>query len=161
MGVERQQGIGEQLYLWEELAPMRPDASGKGGTRASAFEEQQASTASAQTRALASDLMEEVCERDNLNRAYKRVKSNKGSPGVDGMTVQDLGPWLADHKEALIVSLRDGGYEPQPVQGVEIPKPAGGMRQLGIPTVRDRLVQQAILQAVSYTHLTLPTNREV
>jgi len=148
MGVERQQGIGEQLYLWEELAPMRPDASGKGGTRASAFEEQQASTASDQQRALASNLMEEVCERDNLNRAYRRVKSNKGSPGVDGMTVHDLGSWLVEHKEELIASLRDGRYEPQPVKGVEIPKPNGGMRQLGIPTVRDRLVQQAILQVL-------------
>jgi len=148
MGVERQQGIGEQLYLWEELAPMRPDASGKGGTRASAFEEQQASTASDQQRALASNLMEEVCERDNLNRAYRRVKSNKGSPGVDGMTVHDLGSWLVEHKEELIASLRDGRYEPQPVKGVEIPKPNGGMRQLGIPTVRDRLGQQAILQVL-------------
>jgi RNA-directed DNA polymerase len=148
MGVERQQGMGDQLYLWEELAPMRPGVSGKGGTRASACEERQASTASDQDRALASNLMEMVCEPENLNRAYKRVKTNKGSPGVDGMTVQDLGPWLAEHKEVLVASLLDGSYEPQPVQGVEIPKPGGGMRQLGIPTVRDRLVQQAILQVL-------------
>jgi len=148
MGVERQQGMGDQLYLWGELAPVRPGASSKGGTRASACEEQQASTASAQERALASNLMEEVCERENLIQAYKRVKSNKGSPGVDGLSVHDLGPWLAEHKEALIASLLDGHYEPQPVKGVEIPKPGGGMRQLGIPTVRDRLVQQAILQVL-------------
>jgi len=148
MGVERQQGTGKQLYLWEELAPVRPGASGKGGTRASACEEQQAPAALRQKRPLASDLMEEVCERENLNRAYKRVKSNKGSPGVDGVSVHDLGSWLAEHKEALIASLLDGSYEPQPVKGVEIPKPGGGMRQLGIPTVRDRLVQQAILQVL-------------
>jgi len=148
MGVERQQGTGDQLYLWEELASVRPGASGKGGTRASACEEQQAFAASVQARALASDLMEEVCEHENLIRAYQRVKSNKGSPGVDGMTVHDLGSWLAEHKEGLIASLLDGRYEPQPVKGVEIPKPGGGMRQLGIPTVRDRLVQQAILQVL-------------
>ena len=149
MGVERQQGRGDQLYfLWEELAPLRPGTSGKGGTRASVCEEQQASAASAQERALASNLMEEVCERANLNQAYKRVKANKGSPGVDGMTVHDLAPWLAEHKEALIASLLDGSHGPEPVKGVEIPKPGGGMRQLGIPTVRDRLVQQAILQVL-------------
>jgi RNA-directed DNA polymerase len=148
MGVERQQGMGEQLYLWAELAPVRPGTSGKGGTRASVCEEPQASTALHQKRALASNLMEAVCERENLIQAYKRVKANRGSPGVDGMTVHDLGAWLAEHKEALIASLLDGSYEPQPVQGVEIPKPGGGMRQLGIPTVRDRLVQQAILQVL-------------
>ena len=150
MDVERQQGMGDQLYLWEEPAPVRPGASGKGGTRASACEEQQTSTASAQARALANNnnLMEEVCKRENLIQAYKRVKSNKGSPGVDGLSVHDLGSWLAEHNEELIASLLDGRYEPQPVKGVEIPKPAGGMRQLGIPTVRDRLVQQAILQVL-------------
>ena len=148
MDVEPQQGREDQLYLWKELAPMRPGASGKGGTQASAFAEQQASTASAQPRALASSLMEEVCERENLNRAYKRVKANKGSAGVDGMSVRDLGSWLTEHKEALIASLLDGSYVPQPVKGVEIPKPGGGVRQLGIPTVRDRLVQQAILQVL-------------
>ena len=135
MDVERQQGIGDQLYLWEELAPMRPGTSSKGGTRASVREERQAFAASDQERALASNLMEEVCERENLIHAYKRVKSNKGSPGVDGMSVRDLDPWLAEHKEGLIASLSDGSYKPQPVKGVEIPKSGGGVRQLGIPTV--------------------------
>ncbi len=93
--------------------------------------------------------MEEVCQRENLNQAYQRVKANKGAPGVDGMTLRDLGSWLKEHKEALIASLRDGTYRPQPVRGVEIPKPGGGMRQLGIPTVVDRLVQQAILQVLN------------
>jgi RNA-directed DNA polymerase len=92
--------------------------------------------------------MEEVCQRDNLNRAYRRVKSNKGAAGVDGMTVHELSAWLKEHKENLIASLLDGSYSPQPVRGVEIPKPGGGMRQLGIPTVVDRLVQQAILQVL-------------
>ena len=139
---------GDQLYLFGGLAPVRPGAGGEGGTRAAACEESQASTASDQTRALTTDLMEEVCKRENLNQAYKRVKANKGSAGVDGMTVHDLKSWLAEHKETLIASLRDGRYQPQPVRGVEIPKPGGGMRQLGIPTVVDRLVQQAILQVL-------------
>ena len=100
-------------------------------------------------RALATDtLMEMICERQNLNRAYKRVKANRGSPGVDGMTVGELGAWLAAHKEELIANLLDGSYRSRVVRGVEIPKPGGGMRQLGIPTVADRLVQQAILQVL-------------
>jgi RNA-directed DNA polymerase len=92
--------------------------------------------------------MERISERENLNRAYKRVKANRGSPGVDGMTVGELGAWLVAHKEELVASLLDGSYEPQVVRGVNIPKPGGGVRQLGIPTVVDRLVQQAILQVL-------------
>jgi RNA-directed DNA polymerase len=92
--------------------------------------------------------MEEVCQRDNLNQAYRRVKSNKGAPGVDGMTIHDLGPWIKQHKEELMASLLDGSYRPQPVRRADIPKLGGGMRQLGIPTVVDRLVQQAILQVL-------------
>jgi len=86
-------------------------------------------TASERKRALTGDLMERVCERENLNRAYKRVKANKGAPGVDGMTVGALRAWLVGHKEELIEALRNGTYQPQPVRGVEIPKPGGGMRQ--------------------------------
>lgn len=94
-------------------------------------------------------LMEEVCQRANLNQAFKRVKDNKGAPGIDGMRVEDLREWLSAHKDELTASLLDGTYQPQPVKGVEIPKPDGGMRQLGIPTVCDRLVQQAILQVLT------------
>lgn len=92
--------------------------------------------------------MEEVCRRENLNEAYRRVKANRGAPGVDGLTVGELARWLKVHKEALLASLLDGYYQPQPVRGVQIPKPGGGVRQLGIPTVVDRLVQQAILQVL-------------
>jgi RNA-directed DNA polymerase len=92
--------------------------------------------------------MEEVTRRDNLNRAFRRVRANKGAAGVDGMTVGDLSAWIAGHKDELIASLLDGTYQPQPVRGVEIPKPGGGVRQLGIPTVVDRLVQQAISQVL-------------
>ncbi len=109
----------------------------------------QASTAKERQRALTARLMEQVCEPANLNRAYARVKANKGSPGVDGLTVGKLGGWIKRHKQELIASLLDGSYRPQPVRGVQIPKPGGkGMRQLGIPTVVDRLVQQAMLQVL-------------
>src|SRR5512140_1680298 len=105
MDVERQPITGDQLYLFEGLAPVRPGAGGEGGTQAAACEESQASTALDQKRALTRGLMEEVCDRENLNQAYKRVKANKGSAGVDEMTVHDLKTWLAEHKEALIASL--------------------------------------------------------
>jgi RNA-directed DNA polymerase len=92
--------------------------------------------------------MEQVCDPKNLLRAYRRVRSNKGKPGVDGMTVHDLADWLRENNAALTASLLDGTYRPQPVRGVSIPKPGGGQRQLGIPVVVDRLVQQAILQVL-------------
>jgi RNA-directed DNA polymerase len=151
MGVKRQQVSGDrQLSLFEdEPASPGPDAGGNGGTGPAAYEASQASTASGPARALTACLMEEVCQRDNLKRAYARVKANRGAPGVDGMTVGDLGRWLREHQETLIASLLDGSYQPQPLRGVEIPKPGGGVRQLGIPTVVDRLVQQAMLQVLN------------
>ena len=88
-------------------------------------EEQQTPPASERERALTSDLMAQVCERDNLYRAYKRVKANKGAPGVDGMTVNALYAWLVQHKEGLIAALLDGSYQPQAVRGVEIPEVGG------------------------------------
>ena len=93
-------------------------------------------------------LMEQVVNPANMNRAYARVKSNKGAPGTDGMTVGQLAGWLKQHRQELIASMLDGSYQPQPVRGVQIPKPRGGMRQLGIPVVVDRLVQQAMLQVL-------------
>ncbi|MFN2217242.1 MAG: reverse transcriptase domain-containing protein [Anaerolineae bacterium] len=149
MDVEQQQGTWTQLSLFEEeVGSVRPDAGGEGGTGSAACEEWQASTASNRERALTSDLMERVCERGNLNRAYKRVKANKGAPGIDGMTVGELYDWLKEHKGELVELLLDGSYKPQPVLGKEIDKPSGGKRRLGIPTVVDRLVQQAILQVL-------------
>ncbi len=127
---------------------MRHGASGDGGTESKACEEGQAITASTRKRALTDDLMERVCEKENLRRAYKRVRANKGAPGIDGMTVAELYEWSQEHIEELMATLLDGSYEPQPVKGVEIPKPGGGTRQLGIPTVVDRMVQQAILQVL-------------
>ncbi|HEX5285008.1 MAG TPA: group II intron reverse transcriptase/maturase [Bryocella sp.] len=123
-------------------------AGGVGGTRSTAHGRQQAFAAFAQQRALTVSLMEQVCDPRNLLRAYRRVRSNKGKPGVDGMTVHELADWLRKHSVALTASLLDGTYRPQPVRGVSIPKPGGGQRQLGIPVVVDRLVQQMILQAL-------------
>jgi len=111
-------------------------------------EEQQIKMALNANDSLTSCLMEQICEPANLNRAYKRVKANKGSPGVDGLTIHEMKAFIAKHKENLIQSLLNGTYKSQPVRSVEIPKPNGEMRKLGIPTVMDRLVQQAILQVL-------------
>jgi RNA-directed DNA polymerase len=98
--------------------------------------------------AVSSGLMEEVCERGNLERALKRVQANKGSAGIDGMTVGELPAFLKERWPAIREQLFSGTYKPQPVKRVEIPKPDGGMRNLGIPTVLDRFIQQAVLQVL-------------
>ena len=92
--------------------------------------------------------MEEVCERANCWQALKRVKANKGSPGVDGRTVEELSGHLKEHWPALREQLLAGTYKPQPVKRVETPKPDGGVRQLGIPSVLDRMIQQAVMQVL-------------
>ena len=92
--------------------------------------------------------MEEVCDRENLERAWKRVRSNKGSPGVDGMTIDDAKDYLREHWPSIRSQLLEGTYQPQPVKRVEIPKPDGGVRKLGVPCVVDRLIQQALLQVL-------------
>jgi len=150
MGVKRQQGRSDQGYLFPEMAPagLRHGASGEGGTGSGACEEPQAPTAAEPARALTDRLMEEVTRHKNVNEAYQRVRTNHGKPGIDGMTVEQLPAWFAQHETELLASLLDGSYQPQPVHGVQIPKPGGGVRQLGIPTVIDRLVQQAILQVL-------------
>src|ERR1700676_3401393 len=94
-------------------------------------------------------IMEEICERANLKEALRQVRSNKGSAGVDQMTVDQLGDYLKQHWPAIREQLLNGTYEPKPVRRVEIPKPdGGGMRKLGIPTVLDRFVQQAVMQVL-------------
>ena len=92
--------------------------------------------------------MEQLCRHENLRRAYQRVKANRGAPGVDGMTVEELKPWLMAHEAELVKALLEGTYRPQPLRNVEIDKPGGGKRLLRIPTVIDRLVQQAITQVL-------------
>lgn len=107
-------------------------------------------TAAARNESPADDehLMEEVCKRENLQNAYGRVIANKGSPGVDGMPVHRLGHYLRKHWSKVREQLLKGTYQPKPVKRVEIPKPDGGVRKLGIPTVLDRLIQQALMQVL-------------
>ena len=99
-----------------------------------------------ETAGRSQNLLEAILYRDNLNRAYKRVKANKGAPGVDGMTVEEAFPWLKEHGKEMTEAIRRGKYKPTAVRRKEIPKPDGGVRKLGIPTVKDRIVQQAIAQ---------------
>ncbi len=90
--------------------------------------------------ALADQLMEEVCKRENLKRAWKRVRKNKGGPGVDGMTIEDARAYLREHWPSIRSQLLEGCYQPLPVKRDEIPKPEGGIRKLGVPCVVDRLI---------------------
>ena len=149
MNLESQPIGGYQLDLFKDWSNLScPGAGGDGGTESAAFEERQGFTASNRNRALASNLMARIADRANLLDAYRKVKSNKGAPGIDGLTVEGLGDWLRQHHTKLFSSLLDGSYQPQSVRRKVIPKPGGGERELGIPTVVDRLVQQAILQVL-------------
>ncbi len=107
-----------------------------------------AASSDSERPALAEPLMEEVCKRDNLWQALQRVKSNKGSAGVDGLSVDELPAYLKQHWVTIRDQLLSGTYQPQPVKRVEIPKPGGGVRKLGIPCVLDRFLQQAVLQVL-------------
>jgi RNA-directed DNA polymerase len=125
-------------------APPEGEAQRSAGEGA----ESGAADRSAESLAETARLMEEICEEENLREAYRRVKANKGGPGMDGMTVRQLGPHLKQHWLAIREQLLRGAYQPQPVKRVEIPKPNGGVRKLGIPTVQDRFVQQAVMQVL-------------
>lgn len=122
-----------------------------GGTCGGTERERQASAAGTEnTRPKAEGLLEEVLRRENLKQALARVRSNKGTPGVDGMTVEDLTPYLRENWPRLREELLGGTYVPCPVRQVTIPKPdGGGVRMLGIPTVLDRFIQQAFLQVLT------------
>jgi len=140
MGDKRQKN---QLVLafMEESRSEAPTASVEG-TESSAGERE------TESPAIAEQWMEEVCERENCKQALQRVKANKGSAGVDGMTVRQLPEYLKQHWPAIREQLLSGTYKPQPVRRVEIPKPDGGVRKLGIPTVLDRFIQQAMMQVL-------------
>ena len=101
-----------------------------------------------ESRAAVGPLMETIVERANLKKALARVKSNKGASGIDGMTIDELVPYLKEHWPTIRAQLLDGSYKPQPVRRVEIPKASGGKRPLGIPTVLDRFIQQAVMQVL-------------
>ena len=105
-------------------------------------------TAGADAPVEGTDLMGRVLEASNLRRALRQVRRNRGAPGVDGMTVDDLVAHLKTHWPAIRAALVEGTYQPQPVRRVDIPKPGGGTRHLGIPVVLDRFIEQALLQVL-------------
>src|SRR5512136_844468 len=140
MGDRRQKNQLKLAFMAEDKGEARRAA--KEGTES--FEAERRAESPANTE----QLMEEVCGRENCKQALARVKANKGRPGVDGMTVRDLPEHLKQHWPAIREQLLNGTYKPQPVRRVEIPKPDGGVRKLGIPTVLDRFIQQAVMQVL-------------
>ena len=124
----KRQNIQLRLAFGEEGRSEAPKAPGEGSETLTAKRMNESPANHEQ-------LMEDVCERENCLQAFKRVKSNKGSAGIDGMTVEELPGYLKEHWPAIREQLLAGTYMPQPVKRVEIPKPDGGVRKLGIPTV--------------------------
>lgn len=152
--MEQQQVIAYQLDLFpingDRLNAVCPSESCETVSGANERKELQINGAGKQERALANcNLMQVICSVNNLRQAYKRVKSNKGAAGIDQVPVNKFGDWFLNEGESLIKSLENGSYQPDAVRLVEIPKPNGGMRKLGIPTVKDRIIQQAIAQVLS------------
>ncbi len=123
-------------------------ATGEARSAAAQGTEARAAKTEPESRAAERPLMERVVERNNLKKALAQVKRNKGAPGIDGMTIGDLSPYLRDHWPTIRDQLLKGTYRPQPVRRVEIPKASGGTRPLGVPTVLDRFIQQAVLQVL-------------
>ena len=130
-----------------ELA-REPTGRGEAPTSGSPGAEPVVAVTEPESPAATMQLMEEVCERENLVRAWQRVRENKGAPGVDGMTIDDAKSFLREHWPDIRSQLLAGTYQPQPVRRVEIPKPDGGVRKLGVPSVVDRLIQQALMQVL-------------
>jgi RNA-directed DNA polymerase len=133
--------IQKYLAFAEEGRSEAPMTSRKGSESFAAAREPD-------SPAVFESLMEEVCQRSNLEEALRRVRANKGSPGIDEINVDELVDHLQQHWPAIRDQLLSGAYQPQPVKRVEIPKPDGGVRKLGIPTVLDRFIQQAVLQVL-------------
>ena len=127
---------------------MRPGATGEARSAGTEGTESRAAKTEVESRAAGGPSMEAIVERDNLRKALAQVKRNKGAAGVDGMRLDALAPYLKEHWPAIRAQLLDGTYQPQPVRRVEIPKASGGKRPLGIPTVLDRFIQQAVLQVL-------------
>ena len=123
-------------------------ATGEARRAAAEETEARAARADVESRAVVGPSMEAIVERNNLRKALAQVQANKGAPGIDGMTFEDLAPYLKEHWPTIRAQLLDGTYKPQPVRRVEIPKASGGKRPLGIPTVLDRFIQQAVMQVL-------------
>ena len=149
--MEQKQDIGYQLHLnfGSVAEAMHHLNDSEAVSQADYRKVLQASIAGEQERALTHHLMQVVCSHDNIKRAYKQVKQNKGVAGVDQMPVWAFARWYGKEGEILQTQLLSGTYQPQAVNLVEIPKQGGGMRKLGIPTVTDRIIQQAIAQVLS------------
>jgi RNA-directed DNA polymerase len=127
---------------------LEPSSRGEAPAIGSSRAEPLVAKSAPESPAMTEQLMEEVCDRENLQRAWKRVQGNQGSPGVDGMTIDAAKDYLREHWPSIRSQLLDGTYQPRPVKRVEIPKPDGGIRKLGVPCVVDRLIQQAVLQVL-------------
>ena len=125
-----------------------PTAKGEARSPGAAGTEARAARVATESLAAGGPSMEAIVERDNLRKALVQVRRNKGAPGIDGMTVDDLAAHLKDHWPTIKAQLLEGVYQPLPVRRVEIPKASGGTRPLGIPTVLDRFIQQAALQVL-------------
>jgi len=139
---KRQKNQLQQALAFPETGRSEaPESSGRG-TESSVVKHKSESPASCD------QFMEEICQAENCKQALARVQSNKGSPGIDGVTVEKLPDYLKQHWPKVREQLLSGTYKPQPVKRVEIPKPDGGMRKLGIPTALDRLIQQMVLQVL-------------
>ncbi len=123
-------------------------ATGEARSAAAQEAEARAARTESESRAAERPLMERIVERGNLEKALAQVKRNKGAPGIDGMTIDELGSYLKNHWPMIRAQLLDGAHKPLPVRRVEIPKASGGTRPLGIPTVLDRFIQQAVLQVL-------------
>lgn len=137
----------KQLKLFSQT--IAPIGSTEGRTERDNQKGVELSSRMEKQRTLTANLLNKIVDYENLNRAYKQVKSNAGSGGVDRMEIEDLRPWLGKHLEELRTALLTGQYVVNAVRKVEIPKSAGGTRMLGIPTVKDRLIQQAIHQELN------------
>ena len=133
----------QQSLAFPETGRSEAPESSRRGTESSVAKHK------SESPAICDQLMEEICERENCKQALARVKANKGSPGIDGMTVEKLSDYLKQHWPEIREQLLSGTYQPQPVKRVEIPKPDGqGVRKLGIPTALDRWIQQMVLQVL-------------
>lgn len=141
MSGKRQKTQQHQLAFWSDPKGEAPKADMQGA-------EPPAAKRPTESPAPSESWMEAICSRDNLGKALKQVQANKGSAGIDGMNVKELPGHLSGHWPAIREQLLQGTYQPQPVKRVEIPKPDGGVRKLGIPTVLDRFIQQAVMQVL-------------
>jgi len=148
MNVTEEETKHSQSYQWYRSLPQKDSAEHEryaGACNSSRITENNITNANETEE----KLLEQILERDNMNKAYKKVKSNKGSHGIDKMKVENLLKYLMENGEEIKEKIKEGKYKPNPVRRVEIPKEDGKKRPLGIPTVVDRVIQQAIAQILS------------